>query len=185
MARRLIFFAVVLGGALAALSGCRAKIGDACKRSTDCSITGGRICDLSHRVNKQGQPHPRGSGECIIEGCGRGTCPDEAACVKVYGSDFLSVACDPAREDRATFGPDGEPLPPLDECAANEVCLPEGLCADEITARRSCRKKCKSDDDCRAGYECVRTGSRGIYRAPDLSNPSNHKETRICTPVVR
>lgn len=161
------------------VSGCKAKIGDACKRSTDCSRTGERICDLSHRVNGQGIPTPAGSGECTIEGCGRGSCPKEAACVKIYGSDFLSVACDPMREDRATD------LPPLDDCDANEVCLAEGLCADEITARTSCRLECDNDGDCREGYECVMTGSRGIYQAPDLEDPSNHGEVRICTPIAR
>ena len=41
-------------------SGCRAKIGDACNVSTDCSLLGDRICDLSHRI--------AGRGECTIEG---------------------------------------------------------------------------------------------------------------------
>jgi len=188
--------------ALFALPGCQAKIGDECLRSTDCSIRGERICDLSHRVNEQGVVTSRGQGECTIEGCGRGSCPKEAACIKVYGSDFLSIACDPDREDVAVpCDPEAEgeaiceargcvpsqeagvwTCPPRDDCDANEVCLPEGLCADEITARTSCRRKCSSNDDCRSGYECRLTGTGGVYRAPDLDDPNNPSNVRICMP---
>jgi hypothetical protein len=186
-ARILVLAALaVLGG-----SGCRAKIGDSCRRSTDCSLRGDRVCDLSHRVNDAGVETPSGRGECTIEGCGHDSCPKEAACVKVYGADFLTVACDPTREDVARYGfedecPDGQSectLAPLDDCAANEVCLGEGLCADELTARTSCRRKCGDDDDCRAGYECVRTGARGVYRAPDLENPGELSQVDICMPA--
>ncbi|MEM7118204.1 MAG: hypothetical protein AAF614_37600, partial [Chloroflexota bacterium] len=45
--------------------------------------------------------------------------------------------------------------PPRNDCGSNEVCLPEGLCADEVTARTSCRRKCSRASDCRAGYECL------------------------------
>lgn len=184
--------------ALVALAGgCKKKIGDACRRSTDCSLQGERTCDLSNRVTSSGNPTPSGQGECTIEGCGRDSCPKEAACVKVYGSDFLSVSCDPRREDIAiACDPDVEtcpddclpgtdsPLacPPRNDCHANEVCLPEGLCADEITARTSCRRKCKDDSECRAGYECRRTGSDGIYRAPDPDEPLDDSQIGICRP---
>ena len=120
--------------------------------------------------------------------------------MKVYGTDFLTVACDPTREDVAIEiekenGACPEPsclssgastcaCAPLDECDINEVCLPEGLCADEITARTSCRKKCGDDGDCRNGYECTRTGSRGVYRAPDLDNPGTRIEVDVCMPAV-
>ena len=62
------------------------------------------------------------------------------------------------------------------------MCLPEGLCADEITARTSCRRKCSSNDDCRNGYECLLTGSQGVYRAPDIDDPNNPSNVRICMP---
>jgi hypothetical protein len=189
---RLALFAVL---AVLAGSGCRAKIGDACRRSTDCSVRGDRTCDLSHRVNDAGIPTPSGRGECTIEGCGHDSCPKEGACVKVYGADFLTIACDPIREDIATWNDpdrcdvpeDDRPdscvaQPPLDLCEPHEVCLPEGLCADELTARTSCRRKCGEDDDCRNGYECVRTGARGVYRAPDLSKPGQRTEVDICMP---
>jgi hypothetical protein len=188
--------------ALLGLAACQAKIGAECLRSTDCSIRGERICDLSHRVNDQGVVAASGKGECTIEGCGRDSCPKEAACIKVYGSDFLSVACDPEREDVATVC-DLERLgeagceargcvpsieagtwtcPPRDDCEARQVCLPEGLCADEITARTSCRRKCSNDGDCRDGYECVLTGTQGVYRAPDIEDPQNPAHVRICMP---
>jgi hypothetical protein len=185
--------------ALLGLAACQAKIGDECLRSTDCSIRGERVCDLSHRVNDQGVVTPSGEGECTVDGCGRDSCPKEAACIKVYGSDFLGVACDPEREDVATFCEDDEDTceardcvpsieadvwtcPPRDACQPNEVCLPEGLCADELTARTSCRRKCSSNDDCRAGYECVLTGTQGVYRAPDIEDPNNPSNVRICMP---
>ncbi|MCX4244165.1 hypothetical protein [Paraliomyxa miuraensis] len=191
--------------ALLALVGlaCKAKIGDECLRSTDCSLQGERICDLSHRVDPRGVVTPGGKGECTIDGCGLGSCPKEAACIKVYGSDFLSIACDPAREDLAVAcDPDeeGEAIceargcvpstepsvwtcPPRNDCDPNEVCLPEGLCADEVTARTSCRRKCSNDRDCREGYECRETGSGGVYRAPNLDDPQDLGTVRICMPV--
>lgn len=180
-------WSIALALAVVAGAGCKAKIGDACQRSTDCSIRGDRGCDLSHRVNSAGVETPNGKGECTIEGCGADSCPKEAECVKVYGSDFLTVACDPDREDRAVEG-DGEGCadgvcPPRDDCDPLEVCLPEGLCADEITARTSCRRRCKDDGDCRNGYECIRTGSRGIYPAPDLDHPGELDDFKICAPV--
>jgi hypothetical protein len=185
--------------ALLGPSACKAKIGDGCLRSTDCSIRGERGCDLSHRVNDQGVITAAGKGECTIDGCGRGSCPKEAACIKVYGSDFLSVACVPQREDVASFCEDDEATceardclpsiedgtwtcPPRNDCQASEVCLPEGLCADEITARTSCRRKCSGNDDCRAGYECVLTGTQGVYRAPSIKDPNNPSNVRICMP---
>jgi hypothetical protein len=181
--------------AIVGAAGCRPKIGDACKRSTDCSQRGDRICDLSHRVNDAGEVRASGSGECTIEGCGADSCPKEAACVKMYAAAFLTIACDPLREDLATWDdpercdvhPDERPddcvgLPPLDLCEAHEVCLAEGLCADELTARTSCRRKCSDDDECRNGYVCARTGSRGVYSVPDLQRPGDLSEVDICIP---
>ncbi|RMG94408.1 MAG: hypothetical protein D6705_16350 [Deltaproteobacteria bacterium] len=158
--------------------GCSPKIGDPCTVSTDCSLRGERTCDLSYLVGDR--------GECIIEGCSRGTCPKEAACVKVYTTAFLSVACNPDREDVATYGDDPDCVdgvcPPLDDCAPEEVCLPEGVCADEVSARTSCRRKCKKDGDCRDGYRCERTGSAGVYFAPTPDDPRSEDTVRICVP---
>ena len=199
MLRALMFRRASLVFALFALAACQAQIGDACERSTDCSIRGERICDLSHRVNEIGVVTPAGEGECTIDGCGRGSCPAEAACIKVYSTDFLTIACNPDREDLATFC-EGDAAtcesqgcvastesgvftcPPRNDCGSNEVCLPEGLCADEVTARTSCRRKCSRASDCRPGYECLETGSHGIYRAPDLEDYGNDGLVRICVP---
>lgn len=171
---RSALYVVLVGFALSAV-GCRAQIGDACRVSTDCSLQADRTCDLSNRVG--------GQGECIIEGCGRNSCPDEAACVKAYGSDFLSVSCDPQREDIAVEAADGSVLPPLNACLSHEVCLQEGLCADEVSARTTCRRKCSSDRDCRGGYKCALTGSGGVYHTPDPNDPSNLGQIRICRPI--
>src|SRR5690242_18467125 len=47
-------------------TGCKPKIGDECKTSTDCSVTGDRLCDIT-------QP----SGYCTIFNCEEpGSCPD-------------------------------------------------------------------------------------------------------------
>ena len=192
----------MLGGlALVALTAaCSPKIGDACTVSTDCSIRGERSCDLSYRVLGNGIENPNGKGECIIEGCARGNCLKEADCVKIYSTEFFSVACDPEREDVATQcveNPEGEPCPadcldeasgeakscpPLDACDNNEICLPEGVCATEVGARTSCRFECKNNGDCRTGYRCAATGHDGIYAAPSVSKPLGFKETKICVP---
>lgn len=72
---------LLLPGALAlcfaALAGCAPKIGDACSVSTDCSATGGRLCDTT-------QP----GGYCTLFNCEPGSCPSEAICVafKAYPS---------------------------------------------------------------------------------------------------
>ncbi len=102
--------------------------------------------------------------------------------MKTYGTDFLSVACDPEREDKASFAADGSELPPLDACLPHEVCLGEGFCADEVSARTSCRRRCSSNRDCRGGYSCRLTGSGGVYQTPDPNNPANLRQVKICQP---
>ena len=69
----------VAAGALAALAvaatGCSPKIGDKCVLSTDCSVSGGRLCDLS-------QP----GGYCTVLNCVNNSCPDDAVCVLFQSS---------------------------------------------------------------------------------------------------
>lgn len=155
-----------------ALAGCQPKIGDPCKRAFDCDIYGRRQCDVSNA------PRDGGQGECIVENCSYGVCPKEGICIKVYASEFLSVACDPDLEDVHSFqGIDGR-----DDCAPNEICLPEGLCAAEIRARTSCRRECKDDGDCRRSYKCVSTGVAGVYVAPDPAAPTVQHDAKICVP---
>lgn len=160
------------------LSACQPKIGDPCTISTDCSPFGERSCDFSYPINEAGVPDPAdGEGECIIEGCSRNTCPDEATCVKIFSTDFLSHACDPEREDQPS-----STQAALNDCTPSEICLPEGLCAYTISVRTTCRKSCKKDNDCRDGYRCVEVGSGGIYLAPDPEDPMSMPTAKICTP---
>lgn len=163
---------LTLGALVALIPACQPKIGDPCDRSFDCGINVVRQCDVSNALND-----PQGKGECTLENCSLGICPKEAICVKVYGTEFLSVACDRDQEDILD---DGVVL--RNDCANNEICLPEGLCADEITARTSCRLECDKDDDCRIGYECKETGVDGVYVAPDPDDPSKQKIAGICVP---
>ncbi|GAC1360988.1 MAG: hypothetical protein NVSMB47_13450 [Polyangiales bacterium] len=62
---------VVLG------SGCKPQVGDSCKLSTDCSITGDRLCDTS-------QP----DGYCTIFNCEPDTCPGDSTCVEFHSSSL-------------------------------------------------------------------------------------------------
>lgn len=153
-------------------SGCRSKIGGACKVSTDCSLRGDRICDLSFLVDEQGLPSADGKGECIVEGCRPGSCPTEAVCVQVYSTEFLSVACDPEAEGRTRA-----------DCDPDEICLPEGVCADVNTARNTCRRECTNDSTCRDGYVCRPTGRGGVYVARAADQPLEDVETTICVPA--
>lgn len=160
---------------------CPAQIGDPCQLSTDCGRTTIRHCDLSARVD--------GEGECIVDGCDHESCPDEATCVASYATEFVSKACDPLREDLATCAvsvDEGEicpqTLPPLDDCSAPEICLAEGLCIDTLSQRTSCRATCKRDRECRAGYTCRSTGANGIYRVVDPKRPNLRNEVQICVP---
>lgn len=209
MAPRLLLALALLAPTLL-LPACQRRIGAPCKVSTDCSIRGDRICDLSHLVNGSGDLDPAGKGECIIDGCNKTTCPREGTCVQVYGAEFLSVACDPELEDRPQpYGDDlaarfaacnASPARPVDEngepvewssdepvacndCGSHEVCLPEGLCADLLTVRTSCRKECRSDAQCRDGYECRPTGSNGVYAVATPDAPFGEEIVKICMPV--
>ena len=57
--------------ALVSLTACGPKFGDGCKKSTDCSVRGDRICDLA-------QP----GGYCTIANCKPGDCGDDGVCVR-------------------------------------------------------------------------------------------------------
>ena len=57
-----------------ALVGCAPEIGDGCHNQLDCSAQGTRLCDRT-------QP----GGYCTIGGCEKGSCPEEAVCVKFLG----------------------------------------------------------------------------------------------------
>lgn len=149
-------------------TGCGAKIGDPCDRPFDCSTTQNRQCDLSNESRD-----PQGKGECTIENCTRDGCPKEAVCVKVYSTEFLSTLCDPELED----------LGERDDCSSGQICLPEGLCADDLGARSSCRLECTKNRDCRDGYECRPLGQDGMYQAPSPDYPELAGGASICVPI--
>lgn len=67
MSTRLVFSLFVMIVAV----GCAPAIGDECETALDCSQSGSRICDRT-------QP----AGYCTIQGCERGTCPEDSVCVK-------------------------------------------------------------------------------------------------------
>lgn len=61
---------LLLLAALLAAPSCKKVIGDSCSQSTDCSLQGDRVCDLTQH-----------EGYCTIDACDPGTCPDDAVCV--------------------------------------------------------------------------------------------------------
>ena len=63
--------------ALLAIGGCKPQVGDSCKLSTDCSVTGDRLCDTS-------QP----DGYCTIFNCEPDTCPGDSVCVQFHPSSL-------------------------------------------------------------------------------------------------
>jgi len=73
----------------AAHAGCKPKIGDDCKISTDCSAAGDRLCDITAP-----------GGYCTVFSCEPGTCPEgESLCVE-FG-EKRSPLC----HDRSTPSP--------------------------------------------------------------------------------
>jgi hypothetical protein len=129
---------LVLALAVAVGAGCKREIGDECSMAADCNPNGSRSCDST-------QP----GGYCTIQGCDERSCPEEAACIRYFPAQYLTKACDPRPEG----GVNG--------CEANEVCLPDGLCAPLSTELRYCVKTCSSNEDCRTAYECRLAGTRG------------------------
>jgi hypothetical protein len=140
---------------LGTLLGCGAEVGDSCTSNIECSPTGERICDISQL-----------DGYCTVEGCDIDTCPEEAVCVRFFPTAFLSVPCDPKREDAVDPA-----VSATDHCTSDEICLTGGYCALRTQERRFCMKSCESDGDCRDGYECRKTGTRGAEAVPDPENP--------------
>lgn len=170
--RKLLRLAVALG-ALATAAACSRGVGDECVTSVDCSPSGDRICDLS-------QP----GGYCTVDGCDARSCPEDSACIRYFPEAYLTKPCLLRCEDVAlTQIVDGCPTDPamVDKCSPDEACMPlgpnvgpaaesEGLCARRAFERRSCARTCGGDGDCRGGYECRPTGTRGslaLTSSPD------------------
>jgi hypothetical protein len=166
----------VLLSAAALLPACGSKIGDSCSANVDCSSLGDRTCDTAQT-----------EGYCTVEGCNLTSCPDEAACVAFFPTAFLSVACDPLTEDAVELSSDagtaprtdaGTPVGATNDCRPDEFCTSSGFCVQSTLERRFCMKKCGDDGDCRDGYECRQTGTRGAEAIPDASRPGY--QLRFC-----
>lgn len=157
--------ALVLATAVA--GGCGAEIGDSCSSNVECSAMGDRICDTSQR-----------DGYCTVEGCDMDSCPEEAVCIRFFPTAFLSVACDPHTEDAVDPS-----IEPTDHCTGEEICLSGGYCALRTQERRFCMKTCGSDGDCRDGYECRKTGTRGAEAVPDPDKPGIQQK-RFCAQKI-
>jgi hypothetical protein len=102
----------------AGVAACTPEIGDKCQVSTDCSIQGDRLCDIS-------QPE----GYCTQLNCNGNSCPDEAACV-LFGSAVPGCGFD----DRS--GPGGSRIARsfcMAMCQSNSDCRDGYVCADART----------------------------------------------------
>jgi hypothetical protein len=104
--RRLVWLAAA--ALLALASGCAPKIGDKCTLSTDCSVSGDRLCDST-------QP----GGYCTVFNCEPNACPDNSLCV-AFNEPTCSTPAESVRFERtfcmATCESDGD-------CRADYVCL--------------------------------------------------------------
>jgi hypothetical protein len=94
--------------------------------------------------------------------------------VRFFPTTFSTVACNPDSEDAV----DPSQVA-TNDCTADEICLSSGFCVLRPLERRFCMKACEEDADCRPGYECRSTGTRGAESLVDLNNPE-HDEARFC-----
>lgn len=92
-------------------AGCSPKIGDDCTSSTDCSMSGERLCDTTLP-----------GGYCTVFNCEPDTCPDESQCVA------FDTALDPRCKDHrwARF----ERTFCMRRCSRDGDCRKEYVCAD-------------------------------------------------------
>lgn len=107
---------LVLG--MVGLIACTPEIGDKCRVSTDCSVRGDRLCDIS-------QP----GGYCTQLNCRANTCADEAACIL-----FNSAVPGCGYDDRS--GPFGSRVARafcMAKCESNGDCRDGYVCADPRT----------------------------------------------------
>ena len=189
-------FVLALAAALGAAA-CGKQIGDDCQTATDCSPSGGRICDLA-------QP----GGYCTILGCDETTCPSEATCIRFFPAQFLTKPCNPYCEDKQVFSSSADggtildagvpalplcpaevpqdagatsavcPNGPTNDCSADEICLDSGLCAPRSSEVRYCAKVCSNNGDCRGGYACRPTGTAGAFAL----SATPCQQTAFCAP---
>ena len=166
------------------LVACTPKIGSECLRSLDCSLQRERTCDLSYRVNEFGEVDPDGQGECIVDGCSATSCPSEAVCVNIFGTDFLTVPCDPDLEDRLPEGATSHPCcPGLSATCEDEgvracvfaqapTCCEEWTPACSVLVREAGCATCPNDD-CLPREVCL---SEGLCADANTGRTSCRKE---------
>ena len=121
--------------------GCKPKIGEDCATSTDCSISGDRLCDVT-------QP----GGYCTVFNCEPNTCPTEAACV-AFSEGTCSTASSSTRF-RRTFC--------MRECEDDSDCRSGYLCLD--LSRDASRRVVDTDSGKRV---CVLPSSNSAPPTPD------------------
>jgi hypothetical protein len=99
----------------AVAAGCKPKVGDDCKLSTDCSAAGDRLCDITAP-----------GGYCTIYNCEPGTCPqDESLCVEFGAQRSPNVAC----QDLQSPSPYGRAFC-MATCEKDSDCRVDYTCAD-------------------------------------------------------
>lgn len=129
--------------------GCTPSIGDKCQVSTDCSIRGDRLCDLS-------QPE----GYCTQLNCIGQSCADEASCVLF---DRAVPGCRADDRDGLTGSRVARSFC-MAKCESNSDCRPGYECADPTTEpwnatildndqkKRSCLIRSLPSGESDAGY---------------------------------
>src|SRR6185369_5903818 len=106
---------LLLCALLALASGCKQKIGDDCKISTDCSAAGDRLCDITAP-----------GGYCTIYNCEPGTCPeDEGPCVEFGAQRARAAAC----QDKQSPSPYGRAFC-MAKCDDDSDCRSGYTCQD-------------------------------------------------------
>ncbi len=100
---------------VAVAAGCKPKIGDDCRISTDCSAAGDRLCDITAP-----------SGYCTVYNCEPDSCPeDESLCVE-FGAQRSPVSkC----EDKQSPSPYGRAFC-MATCDDDSDCRSGYTCAD-------------------------------------------------------
>jgi hypothetical protein len=130
-------------------------------------------------------------GYCTIEGCDQSSCPDGTACIRFFPEQFLTEPCNPACEDTDPASTKSSPCPDkipvcelptaTNDCPADELCLPNGVCAPRADEQRLCMKTCSNNSDCRGGYECRIGGTLGSL--PLLGDACG--SVSFCAPAVQ
>lgn len=154
--RRASCFPIVLplaAGLALWMLGCNPKIGDDCTNSTDCSVSGDRLCDTT-------QP----GGYCTVFNCEPDTCPEEAQCVA------FDTELDPACEDQrwARF----ERTFCMRRCSDDGDCRSGYVCFDMDTEPNPWGARI-ADLDPEGTKVCI---------APYSGTPPGGNLTEVCTP---